>query len=92
MAAIKKLMDTVEVNGLAFSPAEPAMGLIYQRLFERLGKEFVRVASSYYVRRTYLQELLSKMGESTAKPEFIPKFSQPHAIAEQKKNKCVTTN
>ena len=67
MAAIKKLMDTIPVDGLVFGPAEPAMGLIYDRLFQKMGGDFVRINQTTYVSREFLRSQTKNMDDRQKK-------------------------
>ncbi len=59
LAAIKLLLDSVEVKGLTFSPSEPAMALVYKKLFERLGTQFVQISPTEYLKRKILRNQLN---------------------------------
>lgn len=66
LLAVKKLTETEKVNGLTFYPAEPGMGLVYQRFYKQyLKAEFLRVSPKEYVRKDYIQEILA--GKSQGK-------------------------
>lgn len=63
MAAVNTFLKQVQVTALQFSPAEPGMQLVYQKLFDRMGNEFVRTDLTTYVKRDYLKKNLDKMGQ-----------------------------
>ena len=57
--AIKKLMDDHEVNGLQFTPAEPAMRIMYTRFYNSFMKDhFVRVQRDLYIKRDIVKNAL----------------------------------
>lgn len=58
MAAIKKFVDNVPINGLTWSPYEPAMALVYKKFFKSFGKEFVQTKPYLYLKLDYLREKL----------------------------------
>lgn len=63
MGAIKKLMDATNVNGIAFSAAEDKMAPVYQRLFKRLGGDFVQISNTEYIKRSVLKGIIKKSPE-----------------------------
>ncbi len=64
IAATKKLYETYPVNGFTFTPAEPGMGLVYRKFFERyLSRDFESVASDLFLRKSLIEERLKRSGE-----------------------------
>jgi hypothetical protein len=84
LLSIKKLLEVEEVNVLQFSPAEPAMGLVYHRFYKMfLAKDFLRTNASSYVRKTVLKEALK--GEPAAfKIDIYKKILKAHRDLMQK--------
>lgn len=67
LLAIKKLLETVEVNSLEFSPAVPRMLPMYEIFYQKYllpdppqGQGFVRVRPTLYVRKSLLNDRLDK--------------------------------
>ena len=67
LLAVKKLMETHTVNGIAVSPAEPAMMLVYQKFYKQLlSEDFIQVTENLFLRKSYLAKLkLDKKEVST---------------------------
>ena len=66
IAAIKKLVDTQDVDGLMFTPAEPAMRIMYERFYQSfLKKQFVRVEPNVYLRRDLVKDLANDESKRT---------------------------
>ena len=62
LAAIKKLMDTEQVDALTFSAYEPAMIPVYDRFMRTyLGDKFTTVAPTTHVRTEKLREIMKKI-------------------------------
>lgn len=74
--AVKRLLETVRVDGLSFIPAEPGMALVYERFYRNFlsrddlpclscpndGRQgMVRTSRSLYVRRWILEMFKSRM-------------------------------
>lgn len=64
LLAIKKLMETQQVDGFSFTPAEDAMGLVYDQFVRRFLKDFVRISSSVIVRKEIYDRALAGMSAS----------------------------
>jgi hypothetical protein len=86
LLAIKKLLETTEVNSLEFSPAVPRMLPMYDIFYRKYllpdpprGQGFVRVRPTLYVRRSHLED---KMNQKVAGDQEV--FRQKMANAERK--------
>lgn len=86
LLAIKKLLETTEVNSLEFSPAAPRMLPMYDIFYKKYllpdpprGQGFVRVRQTLYVRRSHLEDKMHK--KSTGDQEV---FRQNMASADKK--------
>lgn len=59
LLSVKKLLETEEVKGLSFSPAEPAMALVYNQFIKQfLSKDFIRVQTFTLVKKDVVREIL----------------------------------
>lgn len=69
LLSVKKLIEVETVNGFSFSPAEPAMGLVYQRFYKQFLQPagFIRINMNDYLKKDYLKELLKKKADSEKK-------------------------
>jgi hypothetical protein len=58
MLAVKKLIEIEQVNGLGFSPAEPGMGLVYQRFYRQYLQPggFIRVDPYTYILKEWIKK------------------------------------
>lgn len=57
LLSIKKLLETQPVNAIAFGPAEPAMGLVYQRFYNQfLAKDFIEAQRFFYIKKSFVKE------------------------------------
>ena len=66
LAAIKKLMETEEVDAFTFSAAHPFMVPMYDRFFKTyLGNQFTQVHENMYMRNDRLKEALASMSPTT---------------------------
>jgi hypothetical protein len=72
IGAVKKLIDTQDVEALTFTPAEPAMRIMYERFYQSfLKKEFVRVASDFYVRRDIVKDFIKGIPAGSQKRQDL---------------------
>jgi hypothetical protein len=68
LLAIKKLLESTEVNGLYFSPNAGAMRVIYKRFFDKyLGRDFTQVDKNNYIRKDVLRRNTASMGDEERK-------------------------
>lgn len=77
LASVAKMVETEEatgrpVNGFTFYPAEPAMGLMYQKFYTDYLKPagFLRVKSDLYLKKDYIRELTSDMMQYQKKAAY----------------------
>jgi len=61
ISAVKKLYQTEDVNGFAFSAAEPGMALVYNKFFTRYMKDFESVDTGLFVKKSLIQDILNDM-------------------------------
>jgi hypothetical protein len=62
LAGAKKLLDSGNVNGLYFSPADKKMALIYRKFFEDyLSKDFIQPVKYLYLKKSFLRERIEKL-------------------------------
>lgn len=62
LAAAKKVLDSGEVNGLYFSPADEKMALMYRKFFEDyMSKDFIQPQKHFYLKKSFLKERLASL-------------------------------
>ena len=59
LLSVKKLLETEKVNGVTFTPAEPAMALVYNQFYKQfLSNDFIRVQTFTLVKKEVVREIL----------------------------------
>lgn len=62
LAAAKKLLESNNVNGLSFSPADKKMALVYRKFFEDyMSQDFIQPMPYLYIRKSFLKERMAKL-------------------------------
>lgn len=71
LLAVRKLIETNNVEGLIFTPAEPAMGLVYHKFYKQfLIKQFLMVGNSIYLRKDVIRDLMSGVSDDKKRRSY----------------------